>query len=211
MASLEEIAAAGGAPDPTEQGLKNLARILGLREDFLVTLFADPDDWSFVVKAHAFLESVICSLLSLYLRKPALEAVLSEKVEMSARIEMTKALGLTTSEDRKAMRDLGTLRNRLVHNAKETSFTFPEYFGSNSKLRSNFVETFGQGIPDNLGTPPLPRAAFVEKYPKYAVFHAVIRVAFYVVTETQKFQTEMALQGLRRAVDDVGKDARSED
>jgi hypothetical protein len=32
--------------------------------------------------------------------------VLAEKVEMSARIDMTKALDITTTEDRKAMRDL---------------------------------------------------------------------------------------------------------
>ena len=37
---------------------------------------------------------------------------------------MTKALAITTSEDRTMMHALGRLRNRLVHNAKDTSFTF---------------------------------------------------------------------------------------
>lgn len=204
MASLEEMAAAGA--NPTDQGLKNLAKLLTLREDFLINLFDDPDDWSFVVKAHAFLESVICTLLSQDLRRPALEEVLAEKVEMHARIEMTKALGITTSEDRKAMRDLGTLRNRLVHNAKETSFTFAEYF-QNKALKNNFTDTFGQGLPDPFGTPPAPRADFIEKNPKFAVFQAVVRIALYVVTEAQKIQTEIALEGLRRAAVTMGEDA----
>lgn len=206
MASLEEMAAGAGATNPTDQGLKNLAKLLKLREDFLVELFNDRDDWSFVVKAHAFLELVICTLLSLHLRKPALEEVLAEKVEMHARIEMTKALGVTTSEDRKAMRDLGTLRNRLVHNAKETSFTFAEYF-QNKALKKNFTDTFGQGLPDPFGTPPVPRAEFIEKNPKFAVFQAVVRIALSVVTEAQKIQTEMALEGLRRAAATMGEEA----
>jgi len=37
---------------------------------------------------------------------------------------MTKALAITTREDRTMMYALGRLRNRLVHNAKDTSFTF---------------------------------------------------------------------------------------
>lgn len=71
MASLEEMAAGAEALNPTNQGFQNVAKLLKLREDFLVELFADPNDRSFVVKAHAFLVSVICTLLSLHLRKPA--------------------------------------------------------------------------------------------------------------------------------------------
>jgi hypothetical protein len=205
MASPDHIVAGGGTPNRTDQHLKALAKFLGLREDFLVELFDDPDDWSFVVKAHAFLESVICTLLSLHLRKPALEEVLAEKVEMHARIEMTKALGLTTSLDRKAMRDLGTLRNRLVHNASETSFTFAAYFESKA-LKKNFTDTFGQGLPDHLGTPPVERSEFVEKNPKFAVFQAVLRIALYVVTEAKKIQTETAIEGLRRAAPTIGEE-----
>src|SRR5205823_13663556 len=107
-------------------GLQTLAHILGLRENFLIDLLADRDDWSFVVKAHALLEAVVCAVLVVHLRRQELDEVLAEKVEISARIEMTKALRITTSEDRKAMHALGNLRNRLVHNAKDTNFTFAE-------------------------------------------------------------------------------------
>jgi len=181
-------------------GLQGLAHILGLRENFLIDLFMDPDDWSFIVKSHALLESVICTLLAMHLRKQELESVLAEEVEMKPRIEMTKALGITTTEDRKAMYALGKLRNKLVHNAKDTSFTFVEYF-KNKEVKKNFSETFGHGWPDMIpGTePPVSRAEFVAANPKFAVFQSVTSIATYVLGEIAKIQTEMALEGLRTA------------
>ena len=188
-----------GETDSVSAGLRTLARILGLREGFLIELFADPNDWSFVVKAHAFLESVTCTLLAMHLRRKELESVLAEKVEMHARIEMTKALGITSSSDRKVMHALGTLRNRLVHNARDTAFTFAEYF-NNKDAKKNFCDTFGQTWPDPMPNtnPPISRADYVASEPKLAVFVAVLKVGMYVVTEALKIQTESAIEGLRR-------------
>jgi hypothetical protein len=187
-------------PNSASAGLRLLAKILGLREEFLIDLFADPDDWSFVVKSHALLESIICTLLAMHLRKQKLEALFAEEIEMNARIEMTKALGITTSEDRKAMHALGKLRNKLVHNAKDTNFTFNEYF-KNKDAKRNFSDTFGHGWSDPVGgtDPPMPRAEFVVSQPKFAIFESTLKIAMYVVGELSKIQTELALEGLRRA------------
>jgi hypothetical protein len=199
MATIEEASSGAEEGNTVSAGLRALAKILGLRDNFLLELIQDPDDWSFIVKAHALLESVICTLLAMHLRRQELEAVLAEEVEMKARIEMTKALGITTSEDRKAMLALGRLRNKLVHNAKDTSFTFAEYF-RNRDARKNFSETFGHGWSDPVGgtEPPVPRGDYVAANPKFAVFESVVKVAMYVVREASKIQTEMALEGLRR-------------
>lgn len=147
-------------------GLQTLSRILGLRENFIIDLFKDPDDWSFVVKAHAFLEVVVCAVLAVHLQRRELDEVLAQEVEMKARIEMTKALAITTTEDRKAMYALGKLRNRLVHNAKDTNFTFADYF-QNKDAKKNFCSTFGHGWADPIpGTnPPVPRADYVGEHP----------------------------------------------
>lgn len=198
MATLEEIKASTDEPNDESARFRALAKLLGLRENFLLDLLGDSDDWSFLVKAHALLESVICTLLAMHLRKLELEGVLAEEVEMKARIGMTKALAITTSEDRTMMHALGKLRNRLVHNAKDTSFTFEEYF-KNKDARKNFSETFGHGWPDPFGDPPVARSEYVARNPKAAVFESVVRIAMYVVSETKKIQTEMALEGLRRA------------
>jgi hypothetical protein len=191
--------------------LQDVAKILNLRENFLLDLFADPDDWSFVIKAHAFLESVTCTLLAMYLRRQELESVLAEKVEMHARIEMTKVLGITTSEDRRMMHALGTLRNRLVHNAKDTAFTFTDYL-QNRDAKRNFCEAFGHHWPDPIlnSDPPNSRADYVANRPKFAVFGSVLKVGMYVDTEAKKIQTELAVQGLHRAADQTARQPPSE-
>jgi hypothetical protein len=138
--------------EPTREGaftaVKTMAKLCGLRAGFLTDLlFLEPNDWSFVVKAHALLESVVCQLLSAHLRHPPLEYVLAQSVQMEQRIEMLKAVGVTDATERKMMRLLGRLRNNLVHNAQQTDFTFADYF-KNKDNRQNFVEAFGTGWPD---------------------------------------------------------------
>ena len=181
------------------QGLKTLSHILKLRENFLADLLQDKDDWSFVVKSHALLEVAVCALLVVHLRKTELDGVLSEKVEMSARIEMTKALGLTSEADRKAMRALSTLRNRLVHNAKDTNFTFEEHF-ENKDSRRNFSGTFGHSWPDPVPGTSSSRSDFIIANPKLAIFQSVTAVALHVVTEMAKIQNELMVHSLQSAV-----------
>jgi hypothetical protein len=96
---------------------------------------------------------------------------------------------------------LGRLRNKLVHNAKDTSFTFAEYF-KNKDLQKNFSETFGHGWSDPVGgiEPLVSRADYVATHPKFAVFESVLKIAMYVLRENSKIQTEAALEGLRRAI-----------
>lgn len=182
-------------------GLRAQARTLGLREDFLIDLFRDPDDWSFVVKSHALLETVTCSLLAIYLRREELESVLAQEIEMSARIEMTKVLGLTTSEDRKMMRALGTLRNKLVHNAKDTGFTFQDLLG-NKDARQRFSETFGHTWSDPIpnSDPPTSRAEYVVANPKFAVFASVNKIAMDLMRQVSLRDTEAAIDALREAM-----------
>ncbi len=87
-----------------------------------------------------------------------------------------------------------------MHNAKDTNFTFTEHFNNNDS-KKNFSLTFGHGWSDPVGgtDPPVPRPEFVLSQPKLAIFESVTRIALYVVTEASKINTEMALEGLRRA------------
>lgn len=86
MATLEEINAGTQKPNDESTRFRALAKLLGLRENFLLDLLGDSDDWSFLVKAHALLESVTCTLLAMHLRKLEREGVLAEEVDMKARI-----------------------------------------------------------------------------------------------------------------------------
>jgi hypothetical protein len=174
-----------------EQTLRSMAKTLELREDFLIDLIRTPDDWSFVVKCHALLESAVCTWLSAYLRKPELEETLALKVAMSARIDMLSALNLGTTAERRMMRVFGTFRNTLVHNAKQTDFTFAEYLKDKDR-RNNFAELYaamGGGDPE-----------LVLKSPRVAMWGAVVQIALHTVNEkVRNFveeQLHVVIQGL---------------
>ena len=156
--------------------LRSTAKMAGLPEMFLFDLLVEDDDWAFVVKAHALLESVVCSLLATHLREPELERVLAGKVEMEARIEMLKALKLVDDADRRMMRTLSRLRNDLVHNAHQTSFKFSNYF-ENKDVKSNFVNTFALSWPDPIPGPnSMPRSEFILRAPTYAIWISVLGI-----------------------------------
>jgi len=129
-------------PNGLIAALKTTATACGFREDFLVDLLSrETNDWSFVIKAHALLESLVCQLLAMHLRKPAMEYVLAQRVQMEDRIEMLKAADVTDANERRMMRLLGKLRNNLVHNANQTDFRFSEYF-TNKDNRRNFIDVW---------------------------------------------------------------------
>jgi hypothetical protein len=103
------------------EAIRTMATLIGLRPDFLAELLlVEVSDWSFVVKAHALLESVVCQLLATHLQRPEIEDVLAQRVQMEDRIEILKALNLVSSSERQMMRLLGKLRNQLVHNVQQT-------------------------------------------------------------------------------------------
>lgn len=101
------------------------------------------------------------------------------------------------------MHDLGTLRNLLVHNAKETNFTFAEYF-RNGDLKRKFCAAFGHGLGDDSGPQAQSHAQFVEANPRFSVFRDVVRIALYVDGEQKKVAAEdvlkRALDNLQRAM-----------
>jgi hypothetical protein len=154
--------------------MEALAETLGLPPDFLVALLLEDDDWSFVVKCHALMESAVCALLATHLKAPELEGVLAERVDMSARIEMLSAMGLLTKPQRGMIRALGTLRSKLVHNAAQTRFTFAEYFQS-PEVAAQFGRTFGAAWPDPVPAgASVPRAAYVMGVAKCAMLADVL-------------------------------------
>lgn len=192
-------------PPKLLDGIRGMAKACGLRENFLVDLlFNETNDWSFVVKAHALLESVVCQLLAAHLRQPALEDAFAQKVEMEARITMLKALDLTTEVERKMMRALGNLRNTLVHNAQQTDFTFAEHL-KDKQRRQHFVDTYATSWPDPIPNtnPPVSRASYILENPRTAVWMSVIEIIGKNLDAKMKVlfeeQQSLALKALRDA------------
>jgi hypothetical protein len=124
--------------------IDEFGRALQLPEGFLGRLLVDDDDWSFVLKAHALLESAVCAWLAAYLQHPELEESLAADVEMSSRINLMSALGIGTKAGRRSMPALSNLRNDVAHSAKGTQFTFRGHL-SNPDRRKHVIEKFDLG------------------------------------------------------------------
>jgi hypothetical protein len=155
-------------------------------------------------------------LLSAHLAKPEIVDVLAEDVEMHSRIEMLKALNVTTAQERKMMRSLGKLRNRLVHNVTRTNFTFVDHL-SDKNLRQDFAETYCLNWPDKIqiGGRPRPRSEFVLAQPRLAMWMSV--VAFAMKTGKAQMQAQMdekrrqMLEALRIAWEAAGDEPEEAD
>lgn len=132
--------------DELEQTIVEVEGRLGIRSGFFEDL-AREDDWSFVVKAHALLESSCAAFLTDYLGKPELADIFA-RLELSSKdtgkVAFTKAFGLLNDRERRFISALSQLRNLLVHNVKNTNFSFEEHIGGLDKnQRKSFVESLG--------------------------------------------------------------------
>lgn len=182
--------------DKDKQTLKDVSDIiadsakeLGLKPTFIDSLVVATDDWSFVIKTHALVEAVSCSMLAHGLGKPELEQVFAEDVEMSARIKLLESLTSITKEESRICRRLGELRNDLVHNASKTDFSFDEYL-SNPEKRKAFVEIFGAPLSEEV------RKAFAQS-PRILIWASVVLLSvksMHKKKHAEQLQAQLLLQ-----------------
>lgn len=121
----------------------NFEKDYKLPKDFFKTLYNE-DDWSFIIKIHSLLESVISSLILYHFKEPSIANIIS-RLEMSnpqtGKIAFLKSIKLIGDNDRKYISSLSQLRNNLVHKVENTSFTFREWISNMDKnqLRNNAI------------------------------------------------------------------------
>jgi hypothetical protein len=111
---------------------------LRVSSKFLLALVKE-DDWSFIIKSHALVEATISELLTTKTTDDRLMPVF-RRMELSnettGKLAFAKALNLLTREQRSFVRTLSQLRNLLVHNVENVTFSLDEYvsaFDDNQK------------------------------------------------------------------------------
>ena len=84
------------------------------------------DDWSFVIRSHAVIEALVSALLATQLDRRLVP--LFNRLELGdvdfGKLAFAKALGLLSSDQRRFISLLSTLRNKLAHNPTHLSFNF---------------------------------------------------------------------------------------
>ena len=118
---------------------------LGIDPGFLTRL-ADEDDWSFVIKSHAFLEAALSHLIAHALDAPALGTVLAyldTANTRSGKLAFLRELDLLDDVSRRFVKSFSELRNSLVHDVSQVSFSFSEYLaGLDKQQTDNFAKSF---------------------------------------------------------------------
>ena len=133
---------------------------LGLPDSFTNSLRDEPDDWTFVIKLHAMIETALNHLLIARFKKaelPELETVVPELANSDpkrGKIAFIKRLKLLPDEFCNFIQQFSELRNTMVHDASNFKMKLTEYVpkgGSINKWRERL--TIGMrsfGMDDNI-------------------------------------------------------------
>ena len=129
-----------------ERPIADIENQLGLPAGFLKGLYDHEDDWSFVIKAHAFLEAALTHLLADHLGREDLLPVfayLETSNVRTGKLAFVKAFDLLDKGARRFIHTLSELRNDLVHEIGNVSFNFEAYVAQLSdKERKEFIGAF---------------------------------------------------------------------
>lgn len=159
---------------------------LGLPDGFLDRLLFE-DDWSFVIKAHALIEGTITHLLT-----GAVDARLGKvfsRLELSGadtgKLVFAESLGLIDSTERNFIRRFSELRNKLVHDVRQVSFTFEAYFAT---LDKNQLSSFSDAVSAFFASTPDKQAfkTVVFQRPRLAMWSVTMQVLTRALGESQR-------------------------
>ena len=96
-------------------------------------LAKEEDDWSFVIKTHAFIEMFISEYLVKHIGDEKLERLV-QRLPLSdstiGKLSICKDLELLGKPQRKFVRFYSELRNKLAHRFEDVSFCFSEHVNS---------------------------------------------------------------------------------
>ncbi len=125
--------------------VKDIETAAGVRTGFFEEL-AKEDDWSFVIKLHAFIESVATHMIVHHFDEPEVRAFFA-RLEISnpqtGKMALLKSLGLIGKEGRQYIRALSELRNSLVHEVQNCEYSLTSMVNSlSSKELKQFSVKF---------------------------------------------------------------------
>lgn len=129
-----------------QEAIKTLESKLKIRAGFFDTLLKE-DDWSFVIKSHALLETVVSALITDRVGYYSLLDIFA-RLELGnksyGKIAFIKDLELLNTDERRFISALSELRNLLIHNVSNIDFSFSEHIGKlDPNQKEKFINSFG--------------------------------------------------------------------
>jgi uncharacterized protein YutE (UPF0331/DUF86 family) len=100
------------------------------KSTFIIELLSQ-NDWSFIIKSHAYLEAVVTQLIIDHLDESSLKGFV-ERLPLSdsqtGKIAILKELDILEPETRKFIRWFSELRNSIVHKVENIDFDLKSHF-----------------------------------------------------------------------------------
>jgi len=125
--------------------VRKLEQEIGVPSGFFRGL-SQADDWSFIVKAHAFIEGALSHVLVHATGREDLRPIFSalETANSSTgKLAFAEALELVDKADRRFLRAFSELRNLLVHDVTQVNFNLDEYV---SNLDQQKLQAFAKAF-----------------------------------------------------------------
>jgi len=160
----------------------------------------EEDDWSFVIKVHAFIEAMVTELIITQISDDRIKSTI-ERLPLSdgqaSKLKMAKDLSLLNSNERKFIKVFSSLRNDLAHKIENINFSFESYIASLDKnQKKSWADAISWYAKDDCKEAYLICAI---KSPKITVFIGVLIMSGLksvqnLETKTQRELDELANQ-----------------
>jgi hypothetical protein len=139
-----------------ETHIGELETRLGVHNGLLYSLLTQ-DDWSFVVKLHALIESSINELLRARVGRPELSDFLSllPLSGVSGKLPLLQKLGLLYNYEVGFLGKISNLRNRMTHNIKNVDRTIADVLAT---MKVDEVSSFRDSFLNYLQRPVVEKA-----------------------------------------------------
>lgn len=180
-----------------KKAIEDLESALRIRKGFMDSL-VNESDWAFVIQLHALIESATTFLLSRAIGKPELDDVIAS-LELSGsrngKVKFLDNLDLLDKNERRFIRFLSELRNKLVHNISNVEFEFEAYV---SALDANEKDALFKSVRFACAEQILvddhviPSKEFVLSNPKLSIWLSGIALlsVVYIQADLQRLQRE---------------------
>lgn len=158
--------------------------LTGIETEFRAKIFGslgfldrldNDDDWSFVIKVQALVEAAVTEAIVAKLGKVAVKNTVERLPladEQIGKLALAKELNILTKEQRRFVRKMAELRNRLAHRVQDIDFTFKAYLESLSDAQARewreSVVWFAAGKKH-----PQSWLDVAQKKPRFALYFAV--------------------------------------
>ena len=165
--------------DDLNESISKFEKKLNIPNGFYNNLYNE-DDWSFVIKLSAFLETASTDVLTTVLGYRNIENAISYLDygnSKSGKVVIMQKLEIITKNQATTLRKFLEIRNKVAHRLEDINFTFQNYIASlkDEKQKKEFVLNFGHSVSESfeLKKQKIEKKDFVLENPKLIIWFAM--------------------------------------